>query len=225
MLAEGRLNLLERGQQTGRQLLSTMALTQITSLLLSTGREPRGSKGLGTGLRGEAAGGVLQPFDRLLAEHPDWLRGQLQLCAPTTVCQDLAEKLPTPVVRPALGIHCSDRTLLQYAGTVCAAPDRPRLFEPGNCDQLFISLHTVKTHDSHINSKLGVERVRRRLHGRRSWGCWVKGETKVTQGGKLPGADLCEHYSSLLIEPSAMSPPTTLIRETFPVGLGSATVK
>jgi LuxR family maltose regulon positive regulatory protein len=25
-------------------------------------------------------------------------------------------------------------------------------------DQLFISLHTVKTHASHINSKLGVER-------------------------------------------------------------------
>ena len=157
MLAEGRLNaLLERGQQTGRQLLSTMALTQITSLLLSTGREPEARKALGQALEA-AAGGVLQPFDRLLAEHPDWLRGQLQLCAPTTVCQDLAEKLPTPVVRPALESTAATEQLSTRELSVL------RLIAQGCSnqeisDQLFISLHTVKTHASHINSKLGVER-------------------------------------------------------------------
>lgn len=41
-------------------------------------------------------------------------------------------------------------------------------------EQLFISLHTVKTHASHINSKLGVERRTQAVARRRSWGCWAE---------------------------------------------------
>jgi LuxR family maltose regulon positive regulatory protein len=104
-----------------------------------------------------AAGGILQPFDRLLAEHPDWLRGQLLGGAMTTVVQDLVEKLPSQTVRAALEVapvseQLSTRELavLRLIAQGCSNQEIS--------DQLFISLHTVKTHASHINSKLGVER-------------------------------------------------------------------
>jgi LuxR family maltose regulon positive regulatory protein len=157
MLAEGRLNaLLEHGQQSGRQMLSAMALTQKVSLLLGSGREPEARKALSQALDA-AAGGVLQPFDGLLAEHPDWLRGQLQNCAQTTVSQDLAEKLPAQATRPALEstpaaeqLSTRELSVLRLIAQGCSNQEIS--------DQLFISLHTVKTHASHINSKLGVER-------------------------------------------------------------------
>jgi LuxR family maltose regulon positive regulatory protein len=157
MLAEGRLNaLLEHGQQSGRQMLSAMALTQKITLLLGSGREPEARKALIQALD-VAGGGVLQPFEGLLAEHPDWLRGQLQLNPPTPVSQSLIEKLPTPVARFSLepcaaAEHLSARELavLRLIAQGCSNQEIS--------DQLFISLHTVKTHASHINSKLGVER-------------------------------------------------------------------
>ncbi|MGE8066562.1 LuxR C-terminal-related transcriptional regulator [Pseudomonas sp. NPDC089569] len=157
MLAEGRLNaLLEHGQQSGRQMLSAMALTQKIALLLGTGREPEARKALNQALDA-AAGGVLQPFDALLAEHPDWLRGQLQSCAQTSVTQDLLEQLPTLATRPALEapgaaeqLSTREMAVLRLIAQGCSNQEIS--------DQLFISLHTVKTHASHINSKLGVER-------------------------------------------------------------------
>jgi LuxR family maltose regulon positive regulatory protein len=157
MLAEGRLNaLLEHGQQTGRQMLSAMALTQKVLLLLGSGREPEARKALVQALDA-ATGGVLQPFEGLLAEHPDWLRGQLQLSAPTPVSQDLAEKLPAVASRPAPEpspaseqLSTREMAVLRLIAQGCSNQEIS--------DQLFISLHTVKTHASHINSKLGVER-------------------------------------------------------------------
>jgi LuxR family maltose regulon positive regulatory protein len=157
MLAEGRLNaLLEHGQQTGRQMLSAMALTQKVLLLLGSGREPEARKALVQALDA-AAGGVLQPFEKLLAEHPGWLRGQLQLCASTPVTQELGDKLPAMTSRPtAEPIPASEQLSTREMAVL-------RLIAQGCSnqeisDQLFISLHTVKTHASHINSKLGVER-------------------------------------------------------------------
>jgi LuxR family maltose regulon positive regulatory protein len=157
MLAEGRLNaLLEHGQQSGRQMLSVMALTQKITLLLAGGREPEARKALAQALEA-AAGGVLQPFEGLLAEHSDWLRGQLQLGAPSAASQNLMEKLPAVSSRPALELspgaeNLSTRELavLRLIAQGCSNQEIS--------DQLFISLHTVKTHASHINSKLGVER-------------------------------------------------------------------
>jgi LuxR family maltose regulon positive regulatory protein len=157
MLAEGRLNaLLEQGQQTGRQMLSVMVLTQKVKLLLGSGREPEARKALIQAMDA-AAGGVLQPFDGLLIEHPDWLRGQLQLSAPTPVAQSLCEKLPVSAGRSAPEAACAAEQLSAREMAVL------RLIAQGCSnqeisDQLFISLHTVKTHASHINSKLGVER-------------------------------------------------------------------
>ncbi|WP_367372900.1 LuxR C-terminal-related transcriptional regulator [Pseudomonas lini] len=157
MLAEGRLNALhEHGQHSGRQMLSVMALSQKVTLLLAGGRESEARKALVQALEA-ATGGVLQPFDPLLTEHPDWLRGQLQLCASTAISQSLSEKLPAVVFRPMVESSSATEQLSTREMAVL------RLIAQGCSnqeisDQLFISLHTVKTHASHINSKLGVER-------------------------------------------------------------------
>ncbi|QIA05255.1 LuxR C-terminal-related transcriptional regulator [Pseudomonas fluorescens] len=156
MLAEGRLNvLLENGQQTGRQLLSVMALTQKVALLLAAGREPEARKALSQALEA-ASGGVLQPFDVLVKEHADWLRGQLSLTAPTAAGQQLLEHFPQAPARPAAesttteSLSSRELAVLRLIAQGCSNQEIS--------DQLFISLHTVKTHASHINSKLGVER-------------------------------------------------------------------
>jgi len=157
MLAEGRLNaLLEHGQQSGRQMLSAMALTQKVALLLGTGREPEARKALAQALD-VAGGGVLQPFECLLTDYPDWLRGQLQLCPPTPVSLSLSEKLPALAARSgqesgvaAEQLSTRELAVLRLIAQGCSNQEIS--------DQLFISLHTVKTHASHINSKLGVER-------------------------------------------------------------------
>ncbi|MCU1774456.1 LuxR C-terminal-related transcriptional regulator [Pseudomonas sp. 13B_3.2_Bac1] len=155
MLAEGRLNvLLENGQQTGRQLLCVMALAQKVALLLGTGREPEARKALSQALEA-AAGGVIQPFDALIREYPDWLRSQLHN-SPALAGQPLLAHFPLvatrPVVESAAAEQLSSRELavLRLIAQGCSNQEIS--------EQLFISLHTVKTHASHINSKLGVER-------------------------------------------------------------------
>lgn len=156
MLAEGRLNVLhENGQQTGRQLLSVMALTQKVALLLSSGREPEARKVLSQALEA-AAGGVFQPFDALLKSHADWMRGQLQPLSCNAVGQQLLTHFPTAAPRPAVESSATEQlssrelAVLRLIAQGCSNQEIS--------EQLFISLHTVKTHASHINSKLGVER-------------------------------------------------------------------
>ncbi|MBX9407058.1 LuxR C-terminal-related transcriptional regulator [Pseudomonas baetica] len=156
MLAEGRLNVLhENGQQTGRQLLSVMALTQKVALLLGDGREPEARKTLALALDA-AGGGVLQPFDALVKEHSDWLRGQLLSITSTAVCLQLLEQFPKPPARAVAETSAIEQlssrelSVLRLIAQGCSNQEIS--------EQLFISLHTVKTHASHINSKLGVER-------------------------------------------------------------------
>ncbi|VVP50929.1 LuxR C-terminal-related transcriptional regulator [Pseudomonas fluorescens] len=156
MLAEGRLNVLhENGQRTGRQLLSVMALTQKVALLLTGGREVEARKTLMQSLEA-AAGGVLQPFDALIKAYADWLRGQLQAISSTAVCQQLLEHFPQPAARVVVETSTTEQlssremAVLRLIAQGCSNQEIS--------EQLFISLHTVKTHASHINSKLGVER-------------------------------------------------------------------
>ncbi|WP_460130139.1 LuxR C-terminal-related transcriptional regulator [Pseudomonas sp. H1_D05] len=155
MLAEGRLNVLhENGQQTGRQLLSVMALTQKVALLLAGGRETEARKALGQALEA-AAGGVLQPFDSLVNGHADWLRGHLQASA-TLSGQQLLAHFPPVAARPVVdhgGTEQLSSRELSVLRLIAQGCSNQQISE-----QLFISLHTVKTHASHINSKLGVER-------------------------------------------------------------------
>lgn len=157
MLAEGRLNaLLQNGQQTGRQLLSVMVLTQKTELLLAHNRQPEARQAFAQSLEA-ASGGVLQPYDGLLNKYPDWLREQLQRGEKSPIAQSLSERLPAVAARIALEplpaceqLSSRELAVLTLIAQGCSNQEIS--------DQLFISLHTVKTHASHINSKLGVER-------------------------------------------------------------------
>ena len=159
MLAEGRLNaLLENGQQTGRQMLSVMALTQKIDTVAGARPRARGPARPWPRPWKRPAGGVLQPFDGLLNEYPDWLREQLQHCATTHGFARAFQNDFPPWLhasprspRPACEqLSSRELAVLKLIAQGCSNQEIS--------DQLFISLHTVKTHASHINSKLGVER-------------------------------------------------------------------
>lgn len=144
--------LVERGQASGGQLLAASALCQLIALHLAEGREQSAASLLPQALLA-AQGGALQAFQRLLDEQPLWLREQLSTRPASSVQLDLLARLPQPqVVASGTGEALSGRELavLELIAQGCSNQQIS--------ERLFISLHTVKTHASHINSKLGVER-------------------------------------------------------------------
>lgn len=144
--------LVERGQASGGQLLAASALCQLIALHLAEGREQSAASLLPQALLA-AQGGALQAFQRLLEEQPLWLREQLSTRRACSVQLDLLARLPQPqVVASGTGEALSGRELavLELIAQGCSNQQIS--------ERLFISLHTVKTHASHINSKLGVER-------------------------------------------------------------------
>jgi len=144
--------LVERGQGSGGMMLTLSALCQWIALLLEQGREAQATELLPATLSA-AQGGVMQPFQRLIEQHPLWLREQLLARPPCKVQADLLARLPE-LVAPSSGTNeaLSGRELavLELIAQGCSNQQIS--------ERLFISLHTVKTHASHINSKLGVER-------------------------------------------------------------------
>lgn len=105
-----------------------------------------------------AVGGGLLPFHELLSHKPDWLREQLLAVPSTPLTEVLRDHLPLAeegveeVVALAATETLSTRELavLRLIALGCSNQEIS--------ERLFISLHTVKTHARHINSKLGVER-------------------------------------------------------------------
>lgn len=144
--------LVERGQGSGGMMLTLSALCQWIALLLEQGREAQATELLPATLSA-AQGGVMQPFQRLIEQHPLWLREQLLARPACKVQADLLARLPE-LVAPSSGTNeaLSGRELavLELIAQGCSNQQIS--------ERLFISLHTVKTHASHINSKLGVER-------------------------------------------------------------------
>jgi len=144
--------LVERGQGSGGMMLTLSALCQWIALLLEQGREAQATELLPAALSA-AQGGVMQPFQRLIEQHPLWLREQLLARPACKVQADLLARLPE-LVAPSSGTNeaLSGRELavLELIAQGCSNQQIS--------ERLFISLHTVKTHASHINSKLGVER-------------------------------------------------------------------
>lgn len=151
--AEQRLRaLVAQGQASGGMMLAVSALCQLVDLLLAQGREQEAGKLLGKALEA-AHGGALHAFQRLLEERPIWLREQLAASPVCPVQAELLARLPqTPAVTVASNEALSGRELavLELIAQGCSNQQIS--------ERLFISLHTVKTHASHINSKLGVER-------------------------------------------------------------------
>jgi len=148
--------LILHAQNTGALLLAVMAQVQLSLLLHVDGREREAQQSLSVALQG-AAGGALFPFQELLRHQPQWLAEQLALLAPGALRSDLQALLPLtsgemPAVQPTGGEALSARELavLRLIAQGCSNQEIS--------ERLFISLHTVKTHARHINSKLGVER-------------------------------------------------------------------
>lgn len=143
--------LVARGQASGGMMLVVNALCQWIALLLAEGQEPEAATLLPEALEA-AQGGVLQPFQRLLEQQPQWLREQLVTRPACLVQADLLSRLPRPAAVNERIEALSGRELavLELIAQGCSNQQIS--------ERLFISLHTVKTHASHINSKLGVER-------------------------------------------------------------------
>lgn len=142
--------LVNRGQASGGQMLCVTALCQQVALLLSQGELAQARERLLAALEA-ARGGALQPFQRLLAEHPDWLREHLQTQPPSPAQTSLLALLPSQEANGSgETLSAREHAVLKLIAQGCSNQEIS--------EQLFISLHTVKTHASHINSKLGVER-------------------------------------------------------------------
>lgn len=155
-----RLQRLEiHAQSVDGQLLKLTALVQQMMLLMGTGHESKARALVDQSLRA-ATGGALLPFHELIEHHPGWLREQLLQAVPCATRDALLEKIPAMVSaapRDSSDLpHATDilsvreLSVLQLIAQGCSNQEIS--------DQLFISLHTVKTHASHINGKLGVER-------------------------------------------------------------------
>ncbi|MEO4046261.1 LuxR C-terminal-related transcriptional regulator [Pseudomonas sp. CAU 1711] len=154
--AERRLRaLLLRAQSQGGQLLGVFAQVQLSLLLYAGGREREAQQQLLASFEA-ASGGVLLPFHELLEHQPGWLRAQLQTAPAGALQEMLGRLLPdageSEVVPTGAMETLSSRELavLRLIALGCSNQEIS--------ERLFISLHTVKTHARHINSKLGVER-------------------------------------------------------------------
>ena len=152
-----RLDALARqAEGKGQQMIAVMALNQHVLLLLDDGQAMSARPLFARALQ-MASGGALQPFQRLLERYPDWVREQLGQAPNDLMRQSLWALLPAVAPREPVETSHSSETLsarelavLQLIAQGCSNQEIS--------NQLFISLHTVKTHASHINSKLGVER-------------------------------------------------------------------
>ncbi|WP_339486353.1 LuxR C-terminal-related transcriptional regulator [Pseudomonas sp. EL_65y_Pfl2_R95] len=157
--AERRLKvLIERAQTAGGQNIGSFAQVQLTLLLLHGGREREAQLQLSSALAMAAGGGLLQ-FDELVVHRPKWFREQLMVGACNPINAALLAMLPAQDTLP--------KATVENLGLTEALSGREQavleLIAKGYSNQeiserLFISLHTVKTHARHINSKLGVER-------------------------------------------------------------------
>lgn len=158
--AEQRLRgLCQARAEGGDSLPGLMARTQLTALLRAAGREREAQLELGICVQA-VSGGALLPFHSLLAQQADWLierlRGYPQCPLRRMLLGELPSMPPGPpgsgAVPSALAEALSSRELavLQLIAQGCSNQEIS--------DRLFISLHTVKTHARHINSKLNVER-------------------------------------------------------------------
>ncbi|HEY0287559.1 MAG TPA: LuxR C-terminal-related transcriptional regulator [Pseudomonas sp.] len=155
--AERLQRLAEYAQKTGANLLGLTALNQQILFLLGSQNEAKARALLNLALQA-ATGGALLPFQALIKQHPNWLREQLLARKPCLLVQFLLATLPTSTCtrEGSETVHCTDHLSAREMGVL-------QLIAQGCSNQeiserLFISLHTVKTHASHINSKLGVER-------------------------------------------------------------------
>lgn len=178
--AERRLRaLLQRAGASGGELLAQKVRLHLALLRRERGDDEE-ARGLLLAALDASGGGALLPFAGLLRQQPDWLRDALQApggcsgqdgragawagggaSARADLRDELLACLPARETDPpatagdvATGstetLSGRERAVLRLIAQGCSNQEIS--------DRLFISLHTVKTHARHINSKLGVER-------------------------------------------------------------------
>ncbi|CAD5108659.1 LuxR C-terminal-related transcriptional regulator [Zestomonas carbonaria] len=155
--AERRLRALSlRAQGCGGQAIGIAAQVQLILQWLRLGHEREARQQLLNCLEA-AVGGALLPFHDLIREQPQWLREQLRAAPACLVGEALRTLLPAgeegtgeSLVGSTEALSVRELAVLKLIAQGCSNQEIS--------DQLFISLHTVKTHARHINSKLGVER-------------------------------------------------------------------
>lgn len=154
--AERRLRALsQRGQTVGSHLLAVTAQVQLIALLRTSGHEREAQQQLVASVQASCGGGLLA-FHELIQQHPGWLREQLLALSPCPLRQALLEHLPQDDHAdrvPACVVEALSSRELAVLKLIAQGCSNQEI-----SDQLFISLHTVKTHARHINGKLGVER-------------------------------------------------------------------
>ncbi|NBB12114.1 LuxR C-terminal-related transcriptional regulator [Pseudomonas sp. SLFW] len=151
-------------QQIGAGLLGLSATSQWLTLALDTADKTHAQTLLGRSLQ-NATGGAILPLLPVIRQHPDWLSEQLlkrprcrlvdyllnqlspHVSKDLPCARDINETAPCP---GADALSARELGVLQLIAQGCSNQEIS--------ERLFISLHTVKTHASHINSKLGVER-------------------------------------------------------------------
>ncbi|MCO8168187.1 LuxR C-terminal-related transcriptional regulator [Pseudomonas sp. 21LCFQ02] len=144
----------QRAADIDAQWLVLNTLTRRMAVLLDQGRQECATPLLARSLAISERGGLLA-FQPLIERHAAWLRQQLHKVAVSEVRDTLLEHLPggdNPQCATLSGESLSARELgvLQL---IAQGFSNQQISE-----RLFISLHTVKSHASHINGKLGVER-------------------------------------------------------------------
>ncbi|AYC31764.1 helix-turn-helix transcriptional regulator [Pseudomonas cavernae] len=154
--AERRLRALsQQAQARGGQIMRVSAEVRLILQWLRAGQLREAQQHLALCLEA-AAGGALLPFQELLEQQPQWLREQLLGAPACAVGEALLALLPAQEedgAVPAMtaeALSSRELAVLKLIAQGCSNQEIS--------DRLFISLHTVKTHARHINSKLGVER-------------------------------------------------------------------
>lgn len=145
--------LLERCEGQGIMHVALGARLQLVALLRPS-REREAAALLDRALESLPCGSLL-PYRELLEEQPHWLREQLSPRSPDAVRELLdllpgADAAPVADVGNAEALSSRELAVLQLIAQGCSNQEIS--------ERLFISLHTVKSHARHINSKLGVER-------------------------------------------------------------------
>ena len=142
-------------------LIATLAGVQLCLLLLAAGRAGEAGQHLAGCLQSGQGGGLAQ-FHQLIQQQPEWLRGQLSTLAAGPLTEALFGLLPavakptplaTPVTTHGEAMEALSTRELAVLRLIAQGCSNLQISE-----RLFISLHTVKTHARHINSKLNVER-------------------------------------------------------------------
>jgi LuxR family maltose regulon positive regulatory protein len=144
--------LIDRANSSGTSLFSRQAMILLVQLYMTTGQDRQAHQWLQECLQlGE--GGSLLVFEALSGPTPGWLRSALNRCEPSALRDALAASLG-PELQLDSGqseaLSARELAVLQLIAQGCSNQEIS--------ERLFISLHTVKTHARHINSKLGVER-------------------------------------------------------------------